>query len=131
MNWKNGKFSKPFKLLFVQGTSNACKEDIECPANSYCELNVNPSISGLCVCNEGFILITEDKVKKCFSISEYGDVCYKREQCEVKLGNEATCLNGFCQCKSGSHYVHKTHTCYKTSSKHLPPFRMSSKYLNF
>lgn len=54
-----------FVLIITVETANACITSSNCPTNAFCEHNILPSEFGQCICQEGFFIVEENKIKKC------------------------------------------------------------------
>lgn len=52
-------------FLITIEIANACRTSAECPSNAFCEHNTLPTDFGQCICQEGFFIREENKIKKC------------------------------------------------------------------
>jgi hypothetical protein len=95
-----------------------CRLNTDCSENAFCEHNNEPTDNGQCVCNEGYISISENKTRNCYKVGEQlGDSCVFDDQCKYTFSTDAECQDNKCECKAGSHFVPAESTCYKSVSK--------------
>uniref|UniRef100_A0A336M3Z1 CSON011761 protein n=1 Tax=Culicoides sonorensis TaxID=179676 RepID=A0A336M3Z1_CULSO len=89
-------------------TANACVTSATCPTNAFCEHNKLPTEFGQCICQEGYFIVEENKIKKCHKVANnIGEPCFYQEACQLSFGADSECINGTCQCKPNSHFVPK------------------------
>ncbi|XP_037029696.1 prion-like-(Q/N-rich) domain-bearing protein 25 [Bradysia coprophila] len=104
-----------YPMDLLRRNSNTCKSNSDCPIYAFCEHNTEPTENGLCVCQDGYMIIAENKQRKCYKVaSSINEECMFDEQCMHKLSTEAECWNNFCRCRVGTHYVKRDKACYKS-----------------
>lgn len=97
-------------------TSNTCRNHEDCPTYAYCEHVSSSTDNGLCVCQEGYMIVAENKTRKCYKVASHiNEPCIFDDQCKFKLSTEAECRNHICQCQAGSHFVKRENECYKSA----------------
>ncbi|XP_055586047.1 prion-like-(Q/N-rich) domain-bearing protein 25 isoform X2 [Uranotaenia lowii] len=101
---------------FVRRTTSVCRVESECPNNAYCEYYSPSNGYGICICRQGYFVLTQNSTRECIRFATaIGDYCQLDDQCQYLLSTDSECRDNSCQCREGTHYVERERRCYKTS----------------
>lgn len=97
-----GQYPSEDRRNCIATTSGLCFDDSDCRSLPSSRCFMVDSTEGICTCNDGYSS-SEDE-RKCLRDASYQESCEEAAQCTSRLGYQAVCKEGRCECEANNHY---------------------------